>query len=322
MNRQVPIADRRRAAAPSRPLRVAFVGQGVFFRQCALEQPAGGIEPTFIEFVAGAPPAPLRARLRSLDPDVVLVFRPEMIPPGLFDSLGAVTLGYLTEPLPRDRGAHPDLRTRMWMLRQVDPGSFDRIVCFDPLIADSAETVLPVWRSLALPVADSFFGPLRDPAIPPRLLFLGRSTPYREEWLEPVKRSHAIVHIAHGLAGAARDRLLAASDVSINLHNHPYPSFEQRVPVALAAGHLVISEPLSPRHGLEPGVDYLEVASPAALLELVDALAVDPTAYADVRASGRRAAENFRASHVYPELITAALASVASDGRGTRRTAS
>jgi hypothetical protein len=89
--------------------------------------------------------------------------------------------------------------------------------------------------------------------------------------------------------------------------------------MALAAGHLLISEPLSPRHGLRPGVDYLEVEDPAALLERIEQLAADPAAYADVRRSGHVAAEQFRASHVYPELVRDALASVAADGRGTRR---
>jgi hypothetical protein len=225
MSSQVRAADGAGAASRKRPIRVAFIGQGVFFRPCALEAPADGLEPAFIEFRQGAPAERLLARLRSLQPDVVVVFRPETIPAGLFDSLTAITIGYITEPLPRDRRAHPDLRIRMWMLQQVDPGGFDRVVSFDPLIAASAESVLPVWRSLALPVADSLYGELTEPASPPRLLFLGRSTPYREEWLSPIKHAHDIVHISAGLAGESLDCLLAQSDVSINLHNHPYPSF-------------------------------------------------------------------------------------------------
>ncbi|HLH14449.1 MAG TPA: hypothetical protein VKV16_06635, partial [Solirubrobacteraceae bacterium] len=61
-------------------LRVAFVGQSVYFRQCALERPAAGVEPTFIDFRAAAPPEPLLEALEALDPDVVLVFRPEIVP--------------------------------------------------------------------------------------------------------------------------------------------------------------------------------------------------------------------------------------------------
>ncbi len=43
--------------------------------------------------------------------------------------------------------------------------------------------------------------------------------------------------------------------VGINLHNEPYLPFENRVSLHLAAGHLVLSEPLDPLHG--PGRDRL-----------------------------------------------------------------
>lgn len=307
-------------ADPEQPLRVAFVGQGVFFRQCALELPGGGLEPVFLDFRAAAAPEPLLARLQELDPDVVLVFRPEIVAPGLFDSLRALTIGYLTEPLPRAGGGeHPDLKQRMWWLEQVDAGNFDRIVSFDPLIAETASSVLPVWRSLPIPVADSLFMDVRRRADPPRLLFVGRSTEHREQLLAPIKRAHPIVHIGHGLFGEQLLRFLRRADVQLNLHNNPYPSFENRVCIALAAGHLVISEPLSPRHGLQPGIDYLEAEDAARLLELVDELVADPGAFMDVQRAGRAEAERFRASSVYPALVRDALADVAEHGSARRR---
>ena len=139
----------------------------------------------------------------------------------------------------------------MWWLRQVDPGNFDRIVSFDPLIAETGRERLTVWRSLPIPVDDRLFRDVRERGRPPRLLFLGRPTEHRDELLAPIKRQH-VVHIGHGLFGAALERFLRRADVQLNLHNNPYPTFENRVCVALAAGHLVISEPLSPRHGLRP----------------------------------------------------------------------
>jgi glycosyl transferase family 1 len=301
-------------------LRIAFVGQGVYFRQCALEAPAGGLEPAFIDFRAGVPPEPLSERLHELDPDVVLVFRPEIIPAGLFDGLRALTLGYLTEPLPRS-GAHehPDLRARMWWLKRLDRGNFDRIVSFDPLIAETAASVVQVWRSLPIPVADSLYMDGRPRNQPPRLLFLGRSTPHREELLAPIKRAHPIVHIGHGLFDDQLRRLLRDTDVQLNLHNNPYPSFENRVCIALAAGHLVISEPLSPQHGLEPGVHHLEVRTPDELRGVVDRLAREPDAYAQVQAAGREQAERFRASLVYPQLVRDALADTEAAGSERRR---
>ena len=261
------------------------------------------------------------AELQRLDPDVVLVFRPEIIPPRLFDALRATTIGYLTEPLPRKRwGAHRDLRARMGWLRQIDPGSFDRIISFDPLIANVASDVVPVWRAVPLPVADSLFMDLRERSHPPRFLFLGRSTPHREKLLEKIKQRHPVVHIGHGLLDGELTRFLARADVQFNIHNNPYPTFENRVSIALAAGHLVISEPLSPDHGLRPGGDYLEARDAETFAGLADELASDPTAYVDVQRSGREQAERFRASNVYPKLVHEAMEDIAehSTGRGGR----
>lgn len=303
-----------------RPLRVAFVGQGVYFRQCALAQPADGIEPSFVDFRAAAPAEPMLARLRDLRPDAVLVFRPEIVPPGLFADLDAVRIGYLTEPLPRggDGEQHPDLQGRLWWLAQVDPGNFDRVISFDPLIAQTAERYVRVWRSLPIPVADSLFMAPHPRSRPPRLLFLGRSTEHRESMLAPVKARHPLVHIGHGLSGEALARTLARADVQLNLHNNPYPSFENRVCIALAAGNLVVSEPLSPEHGLVAGRDFVQVGSPEELAAVVERLCEEPDAFADVQAAGREQAERFRASRVYPGLIREAMAGLEVDGRAGR----
>jgi hypothetical protein len=303
------------APPPASTLRIAFVGQAVFFRQCALEDPLDGLSPEFIDFRSGVPPAPLLARLEELDPDVVLVFRPEIVPAGLFAPLRALTIGYLTEPLPRRRGrVHHDLRARMGSLQAVDPANFDRIVCFDPLIAQTASSVLPVWRSAPIPVADSVFMDARPRSSPPRCLFVGRSSEHRERMLAPVRSAYPLVHIGHGLTGEPLLRFLGEADVQLNLHNNAYPTFENRVCLALAAGHLVISEPLSPDHGLIAGEHYLEVSEPGELVALLGELARDPGAYTHVQAAGRAQAERFRASRVYPELIRAALADAAARG--------
>jgi hypothetical protein len=167
-------------------------------------------------------------------------------------------------------------------------------------------------------VADSVYMDVRPPGHPPRLLFIGRSTVHREQLLAPVKAAHQIVHIGHGLAGDRLMRFFARAEVQLNLHNNPYPSFENRVCVALAAGHLLISEPLSPAHGLEAGIDYLEVRTPAELLALVERLDGEPESFVGVQAAGRRQAERFRASLVYPPLVRDAIADVASHGSERR----
>jgi hypothetical protein len=299
------------------PLRLAFVGQGTFFEACALTRDAGGLATRFVEFRQDGDAERMLATLRAWSPHVVLVFRPEIVPEGLFAGLPAATLGFLTEPLPRADGLlHHDLRERLRQLRLVDPGNFDRVVAFDPKVVPAAEEILPVWRSLPLPVDDRYFADPLPIAGRPRTMFVGRSTAHREELLTRSKHAFDVLHVAFGVDADRLDALMREHDVGINLHNEPYPSFENRVSLHLAAGHLVLSEPLDPTHGLEPGIDYLEVATAAQLHDALALLQRFPNAHHRVRVRGRMKAEGFRASLVYPRLVHDLLLDVRAFGTG------
>jgi hypothetical protein len=298
-------------------MRLAFVAQATYFHYCALEEPAGGVEPRFFDFRAGADPEPLAGALREFDPDVVLVFRPEIVPEGTFDGLRAVTAGFLTEPLPRtDAGpAHPDLERRLADLEKVHAPSFDRIVSFDPLIVPTVEKLMPVWQTMPIPVADRYFAPVAQPRATRRVLFTGRSTTHRESILGPAKHVFELAHLAHGVTDERLIDFLGDSDVGVNLHNEDYPTFENRVCVYLAAGLLLISEPLSPEHGLVPGSDFLEIENADELHSALLAFHEDAEAFRPLRERGRRAAERFRASSVYPRLVRELLRDVQVFGR-------
>jgi hypothetical protein len=286
-------------------LRLAFVGQATYFEACALDEQSSRLRTKFFEFRAGADAEAMLAHLEAFQPHVVVVFRPEVLPPGIFGSLRAAVLGFLTEPVPRTRGnrAHPDLKRRRAALAAMDTGNVDRLVVFDPLIAATAEAFMPVWRSVPLPAADSLFAPVRVSGGRPSILFVGRSTDHREEFLKRPKAELDVVHAAHGIGPAELAALIAEHEIAVNLHNEPYPSFENRVCLHLAAGQLVVSETLSPTHGLEPDIDYLEAADPEQLIAILHAAVRFPAAYLRVRHRGRAKAEAFRASRVYPRLI-------------------
>ncbi|MEA2358183.1 MAG: hypothetical protein QOI62_1443 [Solirubrobacteraceae bacterium] len=294
-----------RAPVPGAPLRLAFVGQSTFFEACALHEDTRRVVTRFIEFREGADAEAMLSTLHDFHPHAVVVFRPEIIPRGAFGDLNAATLGFLTEPIPRTAGrrAHPDLRRRRADLERLDPSNFDRVVSFDPLIVPTADEFMAVWRSLPIPVADRIYADVRRIEGPPRMLFVGRSTPHRESFLAKTKAELDVLHIAFGVAAEELEAVMAEHHVAINVHNEPYPSFENRVCLHLAAGHLVISEPLSPTHGLEPGIDYLEVSAPDDLLRIARNLARFPDAYHRVRVRGRRKAEEYRASTVWPRLV-------------------
>jgi hypothetical protein len=303
------------------PLRLAFVGQQTYFEACALHERSARVRTTYVDFREGADAEAMRAALDRFAPHAVVVFRPEIIPAGAFDGLPALTIGFLTEPIPRGsaRKAHIDLRRRREDLRKADRGSWDRTVAFDPMIVPTADAILPVWRALPIPVADRFYADARPPDGPPRLAFIGRSTPHREQFLRHPKHELDILHVAFGLHGEELDELMARVDVAINVHNEPYPSFENRVCLHLAAGHLVVSETLSPTHGLEPGIDYLEFSEPDELLSMLRTITRHPRAYRRVRVRGRRKAEQYRASVVWPRLVADAFADVAAFGTERRR---
>ncbi len=308
-----------------RPLRVAFVGQATYFAACVPSVARPGLDTLFVDHRTGDDPRALLAAVCAHRPDAVVVFRPETVPAGLFATLDAVTLGYVTEPLPRPgtppRAIHPDLHWRLSELVLADAANFDRLVSFDPLSADGAGTGLPVWRSVPLPVDDAFFAPVRPSATPPRVSFVGYSTAHRERLLVEAKHYHDIKHVAHGIHGERLRELFHRTDVGINLHGEAYLTFENRVSLHLAAGHLVISEPLSPAHGLEPGLDHLEIVGPWDLNALIGALRKDPDLFAAVRHRGRRKAEQFRAGRVWPRLLGDLLTDVRAFGGRTRAAA-
>jgi hypothetical protein len=291
------------------PLRLAFVGQQTFFRACAMDEDSPRITTRFLEFREGRDPALMRSELRAFDPHAVVVFRPETLPHGLLADVPAPIVGFLTEPISRaadggGAGLHWDLEKRRRDVARLDRANVDRLVSFDPLIVATVDPVMEVWRSLPIPVADALYRPVtRDPDGPPRMLFVGRSTVHRERWLRDVKHRFDCLHVAFGIQAAELERLLARHEITFNIHNEPYPSFENRVLLHLAAGHLVISEPLSPTHGLEPGFDYLEVADPDALTAAAAAAYADPDSVLRIRVRGRQKAELFRASRVWPALI-------------------
>jgi len=308
-----------RPARSDRPLRLAFVGQQTYFRACALDEHSARIETTFVDYRSGSDAKQMRSRLETFAPDAVVVFRPETVPTGVLADLPVPIVGFLTEPISRDpnaggRGAHWDLESRRRDLAGLDPANVDRIVSFDPMIVDTADEFMEVWRSLPIPVSDRLYRDVRPIVGTPKLLFVGRSTVHRERFLIDVKHRFDCLHVNFGIQVEELEGLLDRHQITFNVHNEAYPSFENRVFLHLAAGHLVISEPLLPTHGLEPGFDYLEAQFPDDLLAFATEARAFPDAFQHIRARGREKAEQVRASVVWPALVRDLVADVAARG--------
>ncbi|QEC46226.1 hypothetical protein FSW04_00655 [Baekduia soli] len=304
------------------PLRLAFVGQQTYFRACALDEDSARVRTTFVDYRAGRDPGLMRAKLDAFAPHAVVVFRPETVPAGLLADLPAAIVGFLTEPISRQAGpgraqaVHWDLEGRRRDMAGLDPANVDRIVSFDPMIVPTADEFMEVWRSLPIPVADRLYRPVRRVHGTPRMLFVGRSTVHRERYLIDVKHRFDCLHVAFGIQVEELETLLDRHQITFNIHNEPYPSFENRVFLHLAAGHLVISEPLSPTHGLEPGFDYVEVSHPEDLVAVATEARAFPDAFHRVRVRGRQKAEQVRASRAWPALVRDLFADLAAFGTG------
>lgn len=87
--------------------------------------------------------------------------------------------------------------------------------------------------------------------------------------------------------------------------------FPYEAAVHLAAGHALLSDRLEPLHGLEPGIDYFEFASPEEVFHIVSYLERSPQALHLMQHRGHSKAEYFRASLVWPNIVEAL-----SDGAG------
>lgn len=299
--------------------RIAFIGQANYFDFVALSASTPLIETKFIDFKPGGDVSALLFDVDVIDPDVIIVFGPQNLPHATLAESNAVRIGWFTEPIAKvssfveferiqrddsvKSSAQTDLERRLLNASTFDESQFDRLISHDPLQAPTLELFGPIWRSVPLPIDDRFYREPQSMRSNPVIGFIGRSTPYREEFLTILKHNYDLRHFAHGLFG---DRLLDQLidfDIAINLHNLDISSFENRVSLHLAQGHLLLSQPLSPAHGLEPDRDFIEFRNPEELVNLVTEIRHYPHAHELTRTRGRMKAEYFRASVVYEKIV-------------------
>lgn len=91
--------------------------------------------------------------------------------------------------------------------------------------------------------------------------------------------------------------------IVVNFQNESGPASTQRALTALAQGKLLVSEPLLPSRGLEPGIDYVEARGLDEVRLAVANASRAPEAFLRMRLRGRRKAELFRSSRVIARLV-------------------
>lgn len=298
-------------------VKVAFVGRSVEHQPWALSATAGDVVPVFADVRATTPPEDLLDRLAAEAPDVVIVLAPDRVPPGLLAELGALTVAVVTEEVPALYETdvwhgEPDVDALLGetAIPTLPLGEYDRVVATDPLLARA--TVVDVWRSAPLPVDDALFAETLPPFRTLAPLFVGESSIFRERWLTDAKHHYELSHYAYGLEGDALREALATHNVGVLVRREAgLAAFPPTASLHLAAGHLLITEPLRPTRGLEPGLDHLVAHEPDQLMHLLYQYNRRPAAFDYVRRRGRIRAEELRASRVWPRLVADLRADVA-----------
>ena len=299
--------------APDRPVRIAFIGQSIYFQQASIEREFYDANCIFIDYTKDADPTVSINEIRNFDPSITIVFRPDMCRDIEVALKGRFNIGYFTEPLPTEvHGDSADLRRRLDALiesKLSDSQTYSMYVAYNPLIGHTLEQYFPIWQYVPIPVADTLFqlGNQQDELIDvSRGLFVGRVTPYRNKFLEPLKHSYSWTVLDNAYLVDLRPYSLA-----LNLHNDTYPNFENRVLLHMALGQLVITERLEPSYDLGNGVTHIEFSGVSELEELIELLKLDSISFEGIRANGFAIAKNYSAtkiwSRIFDDLATAFL---------------
>ena len=290
----------RSLRSPTITPRVAFLGTAAMLFRCAPSSCASVLHASFaVGDRAGADAVLERASV--FDADVSVVLDPLALPATAIESLPGVTLGVLT-------GA-PAGSESMGAL-----GGLDRLVSCGPAPSGAETGPVEIWRAIPPPVGDVLFAEVRSLHTAPRAMSLGSSTSHREAMLMPSKHHHDLLQVVHGVGGEMLAGLLREYDVGVYLPREWGGAFGWQAGMHLAAGHLLLAEPLAPAHGLELDIDYLKIESPDALAHVLERLRRFPEMYQRVRVRGRLKAEYFRASRVFARIVHDLLLDVAAFG--------
>jgi hypothetical protein len=306
----------RRAETPARhsgePVRVAFVGAASWLARSAPQAAVPGLDSRCLPVAAEISSDEHERWLVDIgrfSPHATVVFDPASLPQGVLETLPGVTLGVLVDGPPR--GGNELL------------GGIDRLVSFLPELTGTRVAGGTLWRAIPPPIAESFYAssatitPIHHE---PRAMSLGRSTQHREAMLMPAKHHHDLLQVIFGVEGERLAQLVRRYDVGVFIARGEGGGFGWQVGMHLAAGQLLLTEELVPRHGLERNIDYLQIESPDELVWVLGRLGRFPEMHHRVRVRGRLKAEQYRASGVFARLTHDLLADVAAFGgaRGGR----
>ncbi len=254
--------------------RIAFISQPEYFR--VMYEDLLGMEDCEVrEFPMkfDSPESDFNGLL-EFQPDYAFFFRGEFFPENLLKKITGKKIALSSEPFPRKIKGRwqytKDSVKRYLNFRSIRNKKFDYVFHYD---AASLELFkkdgLNVAGEFVLPVSTEIYQPLNlekkwD------IFFIGRSTPYREKYFTSLKHKFNFLHIAHGIWGPELVKYYNQAKICLNVHAENEISWEPRMQQMLAAGALVVSEPISPNKYLKPARDYAEAGTPQEMYQKVE----------------------------------------------------
>ncbi|MDD3354508.1 glycosyltransferase [Zoogloea sp.] len=230
--------------------------------------------------------------LIEYDADYNFFFRGEFIPADVLAKIPGVKIALSSEPFPRIINGRIektwDSVNRYLHFRSIRSLPYDYLFHYD-------DASLPVmaWDGIhcsghfAFPVATEVYKHVSTERVWD-LFFIGRSTDHRERFFSALKHKHHFLHICHGMWGPELVDYINQSAICLNVHAENEISWEPRVQMMLACGSLLISEKITPNEWLRPGIDYIEVTSPAEMHEAVSYYLAHPDEREKIAAEGRK----------------------------------
>jgi hypothetical protein len=230
--------------------------------------------------------------LVEFDADINVFFRGELLPVEVLNALSGIRVNLSSEPFPKIINQSlvytEDSLNRFEFFLRIFDRPYDYIFHYD-------EVSKAFFENQGIELSGFFPFPLATEVIKPAsvakkwdIFFSGRSTTHRDQFFNPLKRDFNFLHINHGVVGPDLLDFVHQCKISLNIHAENEISWEPRTTFMLAAGSLMISEPLSRTCPLRPGIDFIEINDPWQAYETCRQVLANYEAYKHIAESGRK----------------------------------
>lgn len=289
-------------------MKIAFIGQPEYFRFCYesdLSEKAIVREFPF-HFNMKADDF---SDLIDFSPDFSFFFRGEFFPIEVLGKITGKKIALSSEPFPRHLNKKliftlDSLRRYFEFRSRIKYRLFHYVFHYD-------ESSLSFLRRDGLYLSGSFPFPVATKIYFDRelkknrdIFFIGRSTIHREKYFGELKHKHDFLHICHGVYGPSLIDYICSARINMNIHAEAEISWEPRVQMLMACGAFVISEKITPNEYLRPGVDFIEINSPAEAKEAVSYYLEHPEERQRIANNAyQKVQELFSAERIFLELI-------------------